>query len=149
MQAVFDFQISTSDTPNETFHLEDLKAHDRIEFDGSLSRNDFYSGDDLHFDPKIWATMAHRLRLYQDEKEKYVTVESAAKARAARVKDAMAANPTFNASAAQQLGTYGTTGLYLATVWDHDAGAAPKKWVKAFFGTFVFASHLRLERNRN
>ncbi|EOO04072.1 hypothetical protein UCRPA7_403 [Phaeoacremonium minimum UCRPA7] len=77
--------------------------------------------------------MAHRLRLYQDEKEKYVTVESAAKARAARVKDAMAANPTFNASAAQQLGTYGTTGLYLATVWDHDAGAAPKKWVKAFF----------------
>lgn len=134
VQMVWDFHLSTTKTPNKTFNLEDLKVHDKIEFDGSLSRNDFYSGDDLHFDPKIWATMAHRLNLYHDEKEKHVTIESAAKARAARVKDAMAANPTFNASALQQIGSYGTTALYLSTVWNHEVNAAFKKDVKAFFG---------------
>jgi hypothetical protein len=58
----------------------------------------------------------------------------AAKARAARVRDAMKVNKNFNASEAQMAGSPGTTGLYLTTLWDAEADAAPKAWIKAFFG---------------
>ncbi|KAM0261049.1 hypothetical protein ACHAQJ_002488 [Trichoderma viride] len=121
---------------SSTFNLADLAKHDCIEFDGSLSRNDFYFGDDLHFDPKIWATMSKRLGLDdigRDPMSKYVTVEQAAKARAARVADAMRVNPTFNASANEIQGSPGTTALYLVTLWDDAVGAAPKEWIKSFF----------------
>ncbi|RFU75033.1 chloroperoxidase [Trichoderma arundinaceum] len=119
-----------------TFHLADLAKHDCTEFDGSLSRNDFYFGNSLDFDPKIWATMSKRLDLDnvgRSPKSKYVTVEQAAKARAARVEDAMRVNPTFNASALEMLGSPGTTALYLVTLWDDTVGAAPKEWIKSFF----------------
>jgi hypothetical protein len=134
-QQVQDFKLSTTKN-SSTFNLVDLQKHDAIEFDGSLSRNDFYSGDNLNFDPDIWATMVERLRLYQTKTEKFVTVETAAKARAARVKDAMKANPQFNASALQMIGSPGTTALYLTTLWDDSVGAAPKSWIRAFFGRF-------------
>ncbi|KAK4148798.1 Cloroperoxidase [Chaetomidium leptoderma] len=129
------FNLTTTGN-SSTFNLADLAKHDAIEFDGSLSRNDFFLGDNLHFDPAIWGTVAKRLNLYKTgpaEKDKYVTVEAAAKARAARVKDAMRANRDFNASASQIQGSPGTTALYLTTLWDPKADAAPKAWIKAFF----------------
>ncbi|EED13090.1 conserved hypothetical protein [Talaromyces stipitatus ATCC 10500] len=119
-----------------TFNLEDLKKHDDVEFDGSLSRNDAFFGDDNTFNHAIWWTTAHRLGLYDygiSEKDKYVTVETAARARAARVRDAMRINPVFNASANEMTGSPGTTALYLTTLWDDEAGGAPKEWVRAFF----------------
>jgi len=67
----------------------------------------------------------------------YITVEVAAKARAARQIAAKKANPAFNASEAQLMGSPGTTALYLTTMWDEDAGAAPKAWVRSFFGKLV------------
>lgn len=91
----------------------------------------------MHFDPRIWATMSKRLGLYdvgRDPMSKYVTVEQAAKARASRVADAMRVNPTFNASTNEMLGSPGTTALYLVTLWDEAVGAAPKEWIKSFFG---------------
>ncbi|KAK0723126.1 Chloroperoxidase [Lasiosphaeria miniovina] len=129
------FKLTTTGNAS-TFNLADLAAHDKVEFDGSLSRNDFYFGDDLHFSPVIWATTAKRLGLYKTgptEQDKYITIEVAAKARAARVKDAMAANPNFNASVNQMRGSPGTTALFLTTLWDDKAGGAPKAWVKAWF----------------
>lgn len=65
-----------------------------------------------------------------------MTVEAAAKAQAARIVDAKKANPTFNASANQMTGGQGTTALYLTTLWDDEAGAAPKSWIRTWFGTF-------------
>lgn len=130
------FNLTTTGN-SSTFHLADLAKHDDVEFDGSLSRNDFYFGDDLHFDPAIWKTTADRLGLGKtgpSDMDRYVTVETAAKARAARVRDAMRANPTFNSSANQMTGTFGTTALYLVTLWDDKVGAAPKSWIKSFFG---------------
>ncbi|KAL5338158.1 Chloroperoxidase [Aspergillus crustosus] len=129
------FDLSTTGN-SSTFNLDDLKLHDAVEFDGSLSRNDFYSGDNLNYDPAIWKIVAEHLRLNKNgprKEDKYVTVEAAAKARAARVQDAINRNPTFNASANQIQGSPGTTALYLTTLWDDKAGAAPKSWVKAFF----------------
>ncbi|KAL6851824.1 Cloroperoxidase [Trichoderma novae-zelandiae] len=137
-----------------TFNLADLAKHDCIEFDGSLSRNDFDLGDDLHFNPRIWKTTSRRLGLDdvgRDPKSKYLTVERAAEARAARVADAMRANDGFNASTNQQLGSPGTTALYLTTLWDDAAGAAPKEWVKTFFEweRLPFARPLRQKTNED
>ncbi|KAK9245497.1 Chloroperoxidase [Lipomyces tetrasporus] len=138
VKMVWDYNLSTTGN-SSTFNLVDLKKHDAIEFDGSLSRNDFYFGDDLHFDPAIWHTVATRIGLYDighSEKGKYVTVEVAAKATAARVADAKRVNPTFNASAAEMMGSPGTTALYLTTLRDNAADAAPKSWIRAFFGLY-------------
>ncbi|SPQ20822.1 fc3d20d0-5662-4994-95a4-545218fe02f0 [Thermothielavioides terrestris] len=134
-QAAIDFNLSTTGNPS-TFHLADLAKHDAIEFDGSLSRNDYALGDNLHFDPAIWHTVAQYLGLYRtgpSKADKYVTVETAARARAQRVRDAMRANPHFNASANEMFGSPGTTALYLTTLWDDKADAAPKAWIRAFF----------------
>jgi hypothetical protein len=137
-QLVQDFQLSTTGNVS-TFNLEDLKAHDTIEIDGSLSRNDFYFGDDLHFDPKVWIPVAENLGLYKTGhalEDKLVTIEVAAKARAARVKEAMRVNPQFNATARQQSGSIGTTALYLTTLWDDEVNATYKSWVRPFFGKY-------------
>ncbi|KAL4999482.1 Chloroperoxidase [Aspergillus recurvatus] len=134
-QAAIDFNLSTTGN-RSTIHLADLRKHDTIEFDGSLSRNDIYFGDNLHFDPSIWATVAEHLNLYNTGpcgNETHVTVESAARARAARVQEAMRVNPAFNNSQGAMIGSPGTTALYLTTLWDDKAGAVPKSWVRAFF----------------
>ncbi|KAJ5855615.1 Chloroperoxidase [Penicillium soppii] len=129
------FNLTTTGNAS-TFHLFDLARHDDIEFDGSLSRNDIYFGDDVHFDINVWTPVAHNLNLYDTlgpENNQYVTVETAARARAARVKEAQRVNPSFNASANQIMGSPGTTALYLTTLWDDNVSAAPKAWVRAFF----------------
>lgn len=134
------FNLTTTGN-SSTINLEDLARHDDIEIDGSLSRNDIYFGDDLHFDPVIWGSVAKHLRLYEtlgSEENNYITVEIAAKARAARVAEAKRVNPSFNASKNEIMGSPGTTGLYLLTMWDDNYGAAPKAWVKAFFGMLIF-----------
>lgn len=132
-----DFNLTTTGNAS-TFHLADLAKHDNVEFDGSLSRNDIYFGDNLHFDDKIWATTSARLKLNDlgpEKSERYVTVEAAAMAQAARIVDAKKANPNFNASENQMTGGQGTTALYLTTLWDDEAGAAPKSWIRTWFGT--------------
>lgn len=131
------FNLSSTENHTSTFNLNDLgslAAHGTIEFDGSLSHNDLYFGDALHFDPAVWAPVAAHLGLPQTGVDKFVTIETAAKARAARVMDAMKVNPEFDASDLQMMGSIGTTSLYLTSLWDDKAGAAPKAWVKAFFG---------------
>lgn len=141
-QAAVDLNLTTTGNAS-TFDLADLAAHDKIEFDGSLSRNDHFFGDDNSFDPLIWASVAVRLGLYdiqKSEKDKYVTVETAAKARAARVRDAKWANPIFNASANEVLGSPVTTALYLTTLWAKALDAAPKSWIRAFFGMLCTCS---------
>ena len=134
IQAV-DFNITTTGN-DSTINLVDLARHEGPEFDGSLSRNDIYFGDDLHFDYSIWKTVAQSLRLYDTlgSGEQYVTVEMAAKARALRVRDAQAVNPEFNGSGVALMGSPGTTGVYLTTLWNNEANAVPKSWIRVFFG---------------
>lgn len=149
-QIAVDFKLTTTGN-SSTINLGDLDLHDAIEMDGSLSRNDFLLGDNTHFDPVVWVSTANRLGLYdcvKTEADKFVTVEKAAVARALRVQDAIRANPHFNASEAQQRGSPGTTGLFLATLWNETAGAAPKTWVRSFFGMFLSRLQLKLRRQR-
>ncbi|KAK7219631.1 hypothetical protein V2G26_007634 [Clonostachys chloroleuca] len=129
--------ISTTNTPNSTFNLDDLvspKAHGIVEVDGSLSRSDLALGDNLHYNQEIWDAVAENLGLNRISKgDKIVTVETAAKAHAARQVVAKAANKDFDASELQSTVTLGTTALYLLTLWDGARNGAPKTWVKTFF----------------
>lgn len=129
---VFKFNISTSDRPSETFHLVDLARHNTIEVDGSLTRNDIYFGDDLHFDATVWNPVAKDLGLDNPHYfDRYLTVETAAQATKNRLALAKRVNPEFTASQQQHLTEYGTTALYLLTLQEEKKGAAPKSWVKA------------------
>jgi hypothetical protein len=135
---VFQFNTSTTNKWNETFNLVDLARHDAIEADGSLTRNDIWFGDDLHFDAGVFAPLAKDLGLSEhhraDISEGLVTIETAAKATKNRLELAKSVNPVFNASAFQHAVEYGTTALYLLTVWDEQKQAAPKAWVEALLG---------------
>ncbi|KAF9891448.1 hypothetical protein FE257_003914 [Aspergillus nanangensis] len=132
---VFKFGISTTSQPNKTFNLLDLARHDTIEADGSLTRNDIYFGDDVHFDATVWTPVAKDLGLdHYQHSDRFVTLDTAAKATKNRYDLAKSTNPQFNASAHQHLTEYGTTALYLLALWDEDEKAAPKPWVKALLG---------------
>jgi len=132
---VFQLDISTTSRPNETFHLRDLAQHDQIEVDGSLPRNDIFFGDDLHFDATVFDPVARDLGLDKiSRKDKFVTIETAAKATKNRLDLAKRVNPEFNVSVHQHETEYGTTALYLLTLWDEHQKAAPKHWVKALLG---------------
>ncbi|KAF5594994.1 2-hydroxyacylsphingosine 1-beta-galactosyltransferase [Fusarium pseudocircinatum] len=132
---VFQLNISTSNRPSETFHLRDLAQHDQIEVDGSLTRNDIFFGDDLHFDATVFDPVARDLGLNQiSRKDKFVTIDTAAQATKHRLDLAKRVNPEFNASVHQHETEYGTTALYLLTMWDEQQKAAPKHWVKALLG---------------
>jgi hypothetical protein len=121
--------LTTSTTGNSsTFNLADTAEHDVIEHDGSLSRNDIYFGDNLDFDPEIWATT---VAYFTDE---VVSIEVAATARANRVTAAKVANPEFNLTDPLLQNSYFETSLYLVSLGDKVEGNAPTEWVKVLFG---------------
>ncbi|OAG06777.1 Cloroperoxidase [Paraphaeosphaeria sporulosa] len=124
--------LTLSTTGNSsTFHLSDLAHHNAIEHDGSLSRNDQFFGDDLHFNPKIWATTAQRYGIRVPFSTPVITVETASKARAARVRDAKLVNPAFNLT--DQSGSIGETSIFLTAFWDQSAGGVPKDYARVLF----------------
>ncbi|KAF2440666.1 Cloroperoxidase, partial [Karstenula rhodostoma CBS 690.94] len=124
--------LAVSTTGNSsTFHLRDLAHHNAIEHDGSLSRNDQFFGDDLHFNPTIWAATARRYGIRVPSSSPVITVKTAAKARAARVKDAKVFNPAFNLM--DQSGSIGGTSVFLTAFWDDGAGGVPKDYAHVLF----------------
>ena len=78
------FKLSTTGNPL-TINLRDLARHNTIEVDGSMTRNDLYFGDDVHFDATVFAGVAASLGLDgYSPGDAYVTVETAAKMHVAR-----------------------------------------------------------------
>lgn len=127
--------LAVSTTGNSsTFNLQDTAFHNAIEHDGSLSRNDIFFGDDLHFNALIWAATAARYGIRIPLTPSVITVETAARARAARVKDAKLVNPGFNLTAAGAAGSIGETSVLLTAFWDKSAGGVPKDYVRVLFG---------------
>ncbi|KAK1753781.1 chloroperoxidase [Echria macrotheca] len=118
---------STTGNPN-TFHLSDMDKHGVIEHDGSLSRNDIYFGDNHSFNPKIFATA----KSFFDQHD-VISIETAAKARRARLTVARAANPTFNFTAREDQFSQFESALYLAVFGTGTQGNAPTKWVETMF----------------
>lgn len=83
-------KASTTGDPN-TFNLEDLNAHEVIEHDGSMSREDINTGNSLTFSQAAWdRTLAN----WGDAET--ITFEVAGKERKARFEYGKANNPKFN-----------------------------------------------------
>jgi hypothetical protein len=123
--------LSTSTTGNSsTFNLADTAEHNVIEHDGSLSRDDLYFGDNLDFNAAIWATTAAQ---FTDD---VISIETAAKARAARVAADSKVNPQFELPDALLQNSYFETSLYLLTFGDITNGNPPTKWIKILFGEY-------------
>jgi hypothetical protein len=124
--------LSASTTGNaSTFNLQDAVKHNVIEHDGSLSRSDLALGDNLHFNETVWGPVA---AWFTEDK---ISIVTAAKARAARVKAAQAANPQFNTPVGVAANTYFETALYLVTFGEKLVGNAPTSYIKALFGKYI------------
>lgn len=113
-----------------SFNLDHLNEHNfPIEHDGSLSRGDFFGGDDHTFNQ---ANFDQVLAFYEGTDT--ATIPLASKARTQRLKTAEAANPTFIYGARQLVLSYGETALYLSTMGDPTSGNAPVSYIKSLFG---------------
>ncbi|KAF2218209.1 Chloroperoxidase [Elsinoe ampelina] len=112
---------------NNTFNLDDLSKHNVIEHDGSLSRADIYTGDNYSFNRRIWASVT---RFFTEEK---ISIETAASARAARLRDARRRNPEFNLTAVGMQFSRVETALYLVVFGDPVLGNADRGQVEYLF----------------
>ncbi|CAL8581707.1 hypothetical protein XPA_007392 [Xanthoria parietina] len=122
--AVNSYQPFTTTGYNNTLNLNDLDHHSIPgEFDGSLSRNDLYFGDNHSFNQTIWNTVA--AHFHHDT----ISIPVAARARLDRVTAAEAINPNFTAS---NVTSFGTSALYLQ-VMRGQYNATKTKYVQIFF----------------
>ncbi|KIW97795.1 uncharacterized protein Z519_01379 [Cladophialophora bantiana CBS 173.52] len=133
---LFQHAITTNPAPNATdFSLDDLSRHNILEHDASLSRGDYYFGDDHTFNQTIF-----------DQTRSYWTVpiidiETAAKARLARVDTSKLTNPTFNLTTTGTLFSFGETAAYIIALGDRETGTVRRAWVEYLFEN----EHLPLE----
>ena len=149
--AVFDIAILTNVDPNnnETFDMDTVSRHDfpygPIEADGSLSRDDFYSGDQTSFNPNIFAEtkavidegLAHGEGTGNGTE---IDVPLAEKARAIRMYNQSKRNPDFYFDDVVLGRSLGTSALYLSALGDPVNGVAKAEWMKILFGTLSFPS---------
>ncbi|KAF4624909.1 heme-thiolate peroxidase [Cudoniella acicularis] len=125
---LFQAALTTNPEPNATtFSLDNLDRHDILEHDASLSRGDFYFGDDHTFNQTIF-----------DETRSYWTapiidVQMAANARLARVHTSNATNPTFGFTQLGQEFSFGESAAYILVLGDRVSGTVPRSWVEYLF----------------
>ncbi|KAK4448771.1 Chloroperoxidase [Podospora aff. communis PSN243] len=125
---VAEFAATTSTTGNpNTLNLNDLSTHGVIEHDGSLSRGDIALGDNQNFKPKIYNTVA---KFFTKD---HISIETAAKARRARLTAAAQENPVFNFTAREDQFSQFETALYLAVWGKRPEWNAKTKWVDIMF----------------
>jgi len=120
--------LTTSTTGNaSTFNLDDLDKHHILEHDASLSRNDFYFGDDHTFNRTIWGQTATHFP------SSTISFSDAATARSTRIAAAAAVNPQFNMTATEQTNSYFESALYMAVFGNVTTGNAVTNWVEVLF----------------
>ncbi|KAI0136713.1 Chloroperoxidase [Xylariales sp. AK1849] len=119
--------VSTNPQSNATtFSLSDLSNHNILEHDASLSRGDFYFGDDHTFNETVF-----------DETRSYwsdvIDVQMAANARNGRVATSNATNPTFTLTETGEQFGYGESAAYIIALGDRDSGTVNKSFVEYLF----------------
>ncbi|KAJ7586901.1 Chloroperoxidase [Mycena floridula] len=115
-------------TTLETFTLDDIKLHNTIEHDASLSRGDFALGDNLHFNETIYQTLAN-----SNPGVDFFNATSAGQVQKQRLAESQATNPN-NINTSKEFGARtAQSGLYLSIMGDPITGVAPKEFVNIFF----------------
>lgn len=131
--------LTASTTGNaSTFHLTDLRAHNLIEHDGSLSRRDLAEGDNWSFDADVFAETQ---TFWPDD---LISVRHAAKALHGRQETQKEVNAAYDMPLGQYPNAIGQTAMYLGLFGDYSDGNARKDWVVYFFGEFFSTSRCLL-----
>lgn len=122
--------FTAPDPTKGVFTLDDLNRHNLFEHDASLSREDYYYNKDaVTFRPEVFKKFMSHFKDMQ-----YVTLQAAADARYAMVKDSRKRNPTFTYDTQQRITSYGETIKYFRTIVDPNTQQCPVAWVKILFG---------------
>ncbi|KAG6354344.1 hypothetical protein INS49_004361 [Diaporthe citri] len=103
------FNISTTGVAG-TVNLEDMKAHNVIEHDGSLSRADEVTGNANSFNPIIWNTVKAHFT------GPTIDIKTMAAAHNDRIAAATAANPNFSLTPAQVKTSFAESAFILGTL---------------------------------
>ncbi|KAJ7596366.1 Cloroperoxidase [Mycena floridula] len=112
----------------DTFTLDDIKLHNAVEHDASLSRSDFaVTGDNLHFNETIFQTLAS-----SNPGVNYYNATSAGTVMRQRLEDSRRVNPAIKNTSKELLMRIAESTLYL-TVMGNNTGVAPKEFVNIFF----------------
>ena len=119
-------------------NLDNLNKHNGIEHDGSLSRADFFDGDNHSFNQDFFDEYISNF-----EGLDTITLSDAAKARFARIKSDMERNPEMTYGFAQQFFSNGETALLMGGLGDATIGEVPIDYLKIFFRKLDL-SHLLL-----
>ncbi|KAL0580996.1 hypothetical protein V5O48_000990 [Marasmius crinis-equi] len=112
----------------QTMSLEDIALHGNIEHDASLSRGDWFFGDNLHFNETIFTTLANA----NPGSDVYNTT-SAGQVMHARLADSLERNPNITNTDLQLQIRSVESAFYLSVMGDVIRGEAPKKFVQVFF----------------
>ena len=154
--AVFDIAITTNVDRNntKTFDMDTVSRHDYpygpIECDGSLSRDDFYSGNQVSFNPEIFAETRGVIveGLANGEgtgNGTEIDLLLAAKARSVRMYDQSKRNQEYFFNGTNLSRTFGTSALYMSVLGDPINGTVNSEYMKILFGTFPrFCSRRRI-----
>lgn len=135
---------ATLSNPNPlagTFDMDDLREHNfPIEHDVSLSRQDFYQGDNLHFNQSVFNEV---LSFYSNTNR--TTISLAADALWSRIRTKRSLNGDEEIYSGRQL-VLGLveTSLYMSLMGDPLTGDAPIDYVKSFFGNLATCWTLRV-----
>ncbi|KAJ7705606.1 Cloroperoxidase [Mycena rosella] len=111
-----------------TMDLDALQLHNLIEHDASISRGDFASGDNLHFNETLFSTLADA-----NPGVDYYNATSAGQVQQERLAISLATNPNITNTLKEFLLRCRESALYLSVMGDPLTGVAPKKFVQIFF----------------
>ncbi|KAJ7287035.1 Peroxidase, family 2-domain-containing protein [Mycena rebaudengoi] len=119
--------LLTSDAP-DSFNIEEIKLHGTIEFDASLSREDFAIGDNNRFNETIFSTLANA-----NPGVDYYNVTSAGQVQFERLAQSERTNPNIT-NTDKEIGFRSfTSALYLGLFGNVTTGVASKKFVQIWF----------------
>ena len=124
---------TSSDPASGTFTLQDLKKHNIIEHDGSLSRAD--TGTDGDNDQKFNPAVFKEFKGFFGSATQ-IQLPLAAAARWGRIKSAQKTNPKFVYGPSQRFNSYAETAVYLQLLQDPTTGAVPLNFLDILFCKF-------------
>lgn len=120
--------ITCGPTLNSDFTLADIRLHNCIEHDASVSRADFFTGDNFHFNETIFTTLAN-----SNPGVDYYNTTSAGEVQRLRLLDSQNTNPTV-INTRKEFGIRSAeAALYLSVMGNATTGVAPKTFVQTFF----------------
>ncbi|KAJ7574636.1 Cloroperoxidase [Mycena floridula] len=117
----------TSDN-DESFTLADIRLHNNIEHDASVSRADFFTGDNFSFNETLFSAMIN-----VNPGLDYYDPTSAGIVQKQRLSESQATNPTLINTVKEFTIRTRESSLYLSVMGNATTGVAPKKFVNIFF----------------